>query len=153
MTDQQPDPAGLRLLDLSTIQLTSSLSLEQRIEQATRTLNEAVSPTFTPWNFPNTLTQSFPLRATIEWALKVADEAASSPTELTPIHAMTSSYTWPTPPDIIMRETMSGSLDLDDPHWTEMQQQQMLHEMRVPPQLDATLTQTSPINDIKNWLK
>jgi hypothetical protein len=52
-----------------------------------------------------------------------------------------------------MRETTSGSLDLDDPHWTEMQQQQMLHEMRVPPQLDATPTQTSPINDIKNQLK
>ena len=52
-----------------------------------------------------------------------------------------------------MGETMSGSLDLDDPHWTETRQQQMLHEMRMPSQPDTTLTQTSPIDDIKNQLK
>ena len=77
MTDQRRGLAGLGPLDLSTIQSTSSLSIEQRVERATRILDEAVSPTFTPQGSPHTPTQLSPLRQAVERALKVADEAAA----------------------------------------------------------------------------
>ena len=77
MTDQQQSLAGLSLLDLSTIQSTSSLSIEQRVERATRILDEAVSPTFTPQGSPHTPTQLSPLKQVVERALRVADEAAT----------------------------------------------------------------------------
>ena len=108
MTDQRPDPAELHLLDLSTIESTSSLSLEQRIEWATRILDEAVSPTFTPRSSPNTLTQSSLLKIAVEWALAVADKATSPQPKLT--SSMTESCNWPNPSDIMMERTTSSSL-------------------------------------------
>ena len=84
MTDQQQGVAGPSPLDLSTIQLTSSLTIEQRVERATRILNEAVSPTFTPQGSPPTPTQPSPLRQAIERALRVADEAATPQIEPEP---------------------------------------------------------------------
>ena len=86
MTDQRQGLAGLSLLDLSTIQSTSSLSIEQRVERATQILDEAVSPTFTSQGSPHTPTQLSPLKQVVERALRVADEAATprpEPTEIT----------------------------------------------------------------------
>ena len=134
MTDRRPDLTGLRPLDLSMIESTSSLSLEQRVERATRILDVAVSPTFMPQGSSRTPTQSSPLRQVVKRALKVADEAASSRDELTPVEPERPS--WPTVPDITKERTTSGSLDLRDPHWVEMRQQQMLYNARVPPCYD-----------------
>ena len=126
MTDQRRSLVGLDPLDLSTIQSTSSLSMEQRVERATRILNEAVSPTFTPQGSLHTLTQLSLLKQAVERALKVADKAATPRIEPTPTTPERPDQ--PEEPIITKRETTSSSLDLRDPHWTEMRQQQMLHE-------------------------
>ena len=83
MTDRRRGLVEPSPLDLSTIQSTSSLSIEQRVERATRILDEAVSPTFTPQGSPHTPTQLSPLRQAVERVLKVADEAATPQIELT----------------------------------------------------------------------
>ena len=85
MTNQRWDLVGLSPLDLSMIQSTSSLSIEQRVERATQILDEAVSPTFTPQGSPHTPTRLSPLKQAVERALKVADEAATPRIDLTPI--------------------------------------------------------------------
>ena len=146
MTDQRRGLAGLSPLDLSTIKSTSSLSIEQRVERATRILDEAVSPTFTPQGSPHTPTQLSPLKQAVERALRVADEAATP--RLEPMTTMLERPNEPEELATTKRETTSSSLDLRDPHWTEMQQQQMLHEARIPPQ-PLSPTETSPVNDIK----
>ena len=147
MTDQQRGLAGPSPLNLSTIQSTSSLSLEQRIERATRILDEAVSPTFTPQGSPHTPTQLSPLRQAVERALKVADEAATPRIESTSTTEGPDQLEEPT-----IENATSGLLDPRDPHWTETRQQQMLHEARVPPR-PSTPTETSPVDDIKKRLE
>ena len=132
------------------IQSTSSLSIEQRVEQATRILDEAVSPTFTPQGSPHTMTQLSPLKQAVERALRVANEAATprpEPTTTTPERPNE-----PEEPTTTKRETTSSSLDLRDPHWTETRQQQMLHEARIPPR-PLLPTETSPVDDIKKQLE
>jgi hypothetical protein len=109
MTDQRQGLAGLSPLDLSAVQSTSSLSIKQRVERATRILDEAVSPTFTPRGSPYTPTQLSPLKQAVERALRVADEAAAPQIEPT--------LTTLERPDrseeltITERETTSSSLD------------------------------------------
>jgi hypothetical protein len=49
-----------------------------------------------------------------------------------------------------MGESSSSALDLNDPHWTKTQQQQLLHEMRIPPQPHTTLEETTLVKEIKN---
>ena len=117
MTARRPDLARLCPLNLSTIKLTSSLSLKQRVERVTRVLDEAVSPTFTLQGSLHTPTQSSPLRQAVERALKVADEAASPRTEPTPMTLERPN--WLTVPDITTGRTTSRSLNLKNPHWTE----------------------------------
>jgi hypothetical protein len=78
--------------------------------------------------------------------LRVADEAATPRFEPT-----TTTLERPDKPEeltIAKRETMSSFLDLRDPHWTEMRQQQMLHEAQIPPQ-PLLSTETNPSDDIK----
>ena len=143
MTDRQQGLAGPSPLDLSTIQSTSSLSIEQRVERATRILNEAVSPTFTLQGSPHTPTQLSPLRQAVERALRVADEAATPQNE--PVTTTPEGLDQPEEPTI--ENTTSSLLDPRDPHWTETRQQQMLHEARIPPR-PSTPTETSPVDDI-----
>ena len=150
MTVQRRNLVGLNPLDLSTIQSTSSLSMEQRVEQATRILDEAVSPTFTPQGSPHTPTQISPLRQAVERALQVADEAATPRIEPTP--TTPERPNWPEIPDSTRGKTTSDSLDLQDPHWTETHQQQTLHQARIPPQ-PLSPTETSPADDIKKRLE
>jgi hypothetical protein len=50
------------------------------------------------------------------------------------------------------RETTSSFLDPRDPHWTETQQQQMLHEAQISPR-SSSPTETSPVDDIKKQLE
>ena len=148
MTDQRRGSAGPSPLDLSMIQSTSSLSTKQRVERATRILDEAVSPTFTPQGSPHTPTQFSPLRQAVERALRVADEAAApqiEPTLTTPDRL--DQLEEPT-----IRDTTSSLLDPRDPHWTETRQQQMLHEARIPPRPPSP-TETSPVDDIKRRLE
>ena len=148
MTDQRRGLAGPSPLDLSTIQSTSSLSIEQRVERATRILDEAVSPTFTPQGSPHTPTQLSPLRQAVGRALKVADEAAAPQAEPEPT-------TTEEPDELeepVIRNITSSLLDPLDPHWTETRQQQMLHEARIPPR-PPTPTETSPVDDIKKRLE
>ena len=148
MTDRRRDLAGPSPLDLSTIQSTSSLSIEQRVERATRILDEAVSPTFTPQGSPHTPTQLSPLRQAVERALKVADEAAAPQDEPEP----TTTEKPDEPEEPIVGNIMSSLLDPRDPHWTKTRQQQMLHEARIPPR-SSTPTETSPADDIKKRLE
>ena len=131
MTDQRQGLAGLSLLDLLSIQLTSSLSIEQRVERATRILDEAVSPTFAPQGSPHTPTQLSPLKQAVERALRVADEVATPRPE--PTETTLEGPNELEEPIITNRETTSSLLDPQDPHWTETRQQQMLHEARIPP--------------------
>ena len=147
MTDRRRGLAGPGPLDLSTIQSTSSLSIEQRVERATRILDEAVSPTFTPQESPHTPTQLSPLRQAVERALKVADEVATPQIE----PELTTTEKPDGPEEPIVRNITSSLLDPRDPHWTETRQQQMLHEARIPPR-PSTPTETSPIDDIKRRL-
>ena len=144
MTDQRRSLVGPSPLDLSTIQSTSSLSIEQRVERATRILDEAVSPTFTPQGSLCTPTQLSPPRQVVERALRVADEAATPRVEST--STTPEKPDQPEEPTIV--ETTSSLLDPRDPHWTETRQQQMLHEARIPPR-PSTPTETSPVDDIK----
>ena len=148
MTDQRRGLVGPSPLDLSAIQLTSSLSIEQRVERATRILDEAVSPTFTPQGFPHTPTQLSPLRQAVERALQVADEVATPRIE--PVSTTPERPDRPEEPTI--EETTSSLLDWRDPHWTETRQQQMLHEARIPPQ-PSSPTETSPVDNIKKRLE
>ena len=150
MTDQQQGLAGLSPLDLSTIQSTSSLSVEQRVERATRILDKAVSPTFMPQGSPHTPTQLSPLKQVVERALKVADEAATPRPE--PIETMLERPNEPEEPTTTKREITSNLLDLRDPHWAETRQQQMFHEARIPPR-PLSPTKTSPVDDIKKRLE
>ena len=148
MTDQRRGLVGPSPLDLSAIQSTSSLSIEQRVERATRILDEAVSPTFTPQGSPHTPTQLSPLRQAVERALRVADEAATpriEPMSMTPERL--DHYEEPT-----IRATTSSLLDPRDPHWTETRQQQMLHEARIPPR-PLSPAEISPVDDIKKRLE
>ena len=115
MTDRRRGLAGPSPLDLSTIQSTSSLTIEQRVERATRILDEAVSPTFTPQGSPCTPTQLSPLRQAVERALRIADEAAVPQTE--PEQTTPERPDQPEEPTI--KETTSSLLDPQDPHWTE----------------------------------
>ena len=131
MTDQRRDSVGLSPLDLSTIQSTSSLSIEQRVERATRILDEAVSPTFTPQGSPHTPTHLSPLQQAVERALKIADETAYP--QIEPTATTLERPDQPEESTITERETMSRLLDPLDPHWTETRQQQMLHEARISP--------------------
>ena len=124
MTDQRRGLAGPSPLDLPAIQPTSSLSIEQRVERATRILDEAVSPTFTPQGSPHTPTQLSPLRQAVERALKAADEAAAPQSEPEPKTTEKPDK----PEELVVRNMTSSLLDLKDPHWTETRQQQMLHE-------------------------
>jgi hypothetical protein len=80
-------------------------------------------------------------------AFKAADDAATPPTISEP--TSTTGHHWLTPPDIIMGESSSSALDLNNPHWTETQQQQLLHEMRIPPQPHTTPEETTPVEEIK----
>ena len=111
MTDQRRGLAGPSPLDLSTIQSTSSLTLEQRVEQATRILDEAVSPTFTPQGSPRTPTQLSPLRQAVERALKAADEAATPQTEPEPMTTEKPDE----PGEPLIRNITSSLLDPQDP--------------------------------------
>ena len=146
MTDRRQSLVGLDPLDLSTIQSTSSLPIEQRVERATQILDEVVSPTFTPQDSLHTPMQPSPLKRAVERALRIADKAATPQTDPTPM-----TPEWPSQqivPDIMEGKTTSDSLDLNDPHWTETRQQQMLHQARIPPQ-PLSLTETSLVDDIK----
>ena len=145
MTDRRQGLAGPGPLDLSAIRSTSSLSIEQRVERATRILDEAVSPTFTPRGSPHTPTQLSPLRQAVERALKVADEAATPRAEPTPTEVDQEE-------EPIIKNITSSLLDPQDPHWTETRQQQMLHEARIPPR-PSTPTEISPVDDIKRRLE
>ena len=93
-------------------QSTPPLSTEQRVEQATRILDEAVSPTFTLQGSPHTSTRLSPLRQAVERALRVADEAATPRIEPT--------TTMPERPDQPEEPTIGGVtsslLDPRDPH-------------------------------------
>ena len=148
MTDRRRGLAGPSPLDLSAIQPTSSLSIEQRVERATRILDEAVSPTFTPQGSPHTPTQLSPLRQAVERALRVADEAATPQIEPKP----TTTERPDQPEEPTVRNITSNLLDPRDPHWTETRQQQMLHEARIPPR-PSTPTEISPVDDIKKRLE
>ena len=148
MTDQRRDSVGLSPLDLSTIQSTSSLSIEQRVERATRILDEAVSPTFTPQGSPHTPTQSSPLRRAVERALRVADDAATPRIEPT----LTTPTKLDRPEEPTVRSATSSLLDSRDPHWTETRRQQMLHEAQLPPR-PTSPAETSPVDDIKKRLE
>ena len=148
MTDQRRSLVGPSPLDLATIQSTLSLSIEQRVERATRILDEAVSPTFTPQGSPCTPTQLSPLRQAVRQALRVADEAAAS--QIEPESTTTEKSDEPKEP--LVRNITSRLLDSQDPHWTETRQQQMLHEARIPPR-PLTPTETSPVDDIKRRLE
>ena len=148
MTNQRRGLVGPSLLDLSTIQSTSSLSIEQRVERATRILDEAVSPTFTPQGSPRTPTQLSPLRQAVERALRVADEASTPHLEPT----LTTPERLDRPEEPTIENTTSSLLDPRDPHWTETRQQQMLHEARIPPRPPSP-TETSPVDDIKEQLE
>ena len=139
---------GLSLLDLLTIQSTSSLSIEQRVERATQILDEAVSPTFTPQGSPHTPIQLSPLRQAVERALRVADEAATPRIEPT----LTTPKRLDQPEEPTIRDATSSLLDPQDPHWTKTRQQQMLHEARIPPR-PLLPTETSPVDDIKKQLE
>ena len=118
--------------------------MEQRVERATRILDEAVSPTFTPQGSPRTPTHPSPLRQAVERALKVADEAATPQIEPEP----TTTEKPNEPEETIVRNVTSSLLDPQDPHWTETRQQQMLHEARIPPR-PLSPAETSPVDDIK----
>ena len=126
MTDQRQGLTGLSLLDLSTIQSTLSLSIEQRVERATWILDKAMSPTFTPQGSPHTPMQLSPLKQAVERALRVADEVATPRIE--PTSTTLERLDRPEEPTVAKEKTTSSSLDLRDPHWTETRQQQMLHE-------------------------
>ena len=115
MTDQRRSLVGPSPLDLSTIQSTSSLTIEQRVERATRILDEAVSPTFTPQGSPHTPTHLSPLRQAVERALRVADEAAAPQSEPEP----TTTEKPDEPEELIVRNMTNSLLDPKDPHWTE----------------------------------
>jgi hypothetical protein len=52
-----------------------------------------------------------------------------------------------------MGESSSSALDLNNPHWTETQQQQLLHEMRIPPQPHTTPEETTLVEEIKDQLQ
>ena len=148
MTDRRRSLAGPSPLDLSATQSTSSLSIEQRVERATRILDEAVSPTFTPQGSPRTPTQLSPLRQAVERALRVADEAATPQTEPT----TTTPERLDQSEEPTIENTTSSLLDPRDPHWTETRQQQMLHEARIPPRPPSP-NETSPVDDIKKRLE
>ena len=148
MTDQRRGSAGLSLLDLSTIQSTSSLSTEQRVERATRILDKAVSPTFTPQGSPHTPTQLSLLRQAVEQALRVADEAATPQIELT----STTLERLDQSAEPTIRDTTSSLLDPRDPHWTKTRQQQMLHEAQIPPR-PLSPTEAGPVDDIQRRLR
>ena len=148
MTDQRQSLVRPSPLDLSTIQSTSSLSIEQRVERATRILDEAVSPTFTPQGSPRTPTQFSLLRQAVERALRAADEATTPQIEPT----LTTPEKSDQPEEPTIEETTSSLLDPRDPHWTETRQQQMLHEARIPPR-PSSPTETSPVDDIKKRLE
>ena len=148
MTDRRRGLAGPSPLDLSAIQSTSPLTMEQRVERATRILDEAVSPTFTPQGSPHTPTQLSPLRQAVEQALKVADEAATPQIEQTPITPERSDRL----EESVIKNITSSLLDPRDPHWTETRQQQMLHEARIPPRLSSP-AETSPVDNIKKRLE
>ena len=150
MTDQRQGLARLSPLDLSVIQSTSSLSIEQRVERATRILDEAVSPTFTPQGSPHTPTQLSPLKQAVKRALRVADEAATP--QIEPTSTTLKRPDRPEEPTITEKETTSSFLDPRDPHWTKTRQQQMLHEAQIPPQ-PLSPTKTSPVDDIKKRLE
>ena len=150
MTDRRRGLAGPSPLDLSAIQSTSSLSIEQRVERATQILDEAVSPTFAPQGSPHTPTHLSPLKQAVERALKVADETANPRIE--PTMTMLERPDRPEESTIAEREITSSLLDPRDPHWTETRQQQMLHEARIPPQ-PLSPTETSPVDDIKRRLE
>ena len=115
MTDRRRSLVGPSPLDLSTIRSTSSLTVEQRVERATRILDEAVSPTFTPQGSPHTPTQLSPLRQAVERALRVADEAATPQIEPDPTTPEKSDQ----PEESTIKETTSSLLNPRDPHWTE----------------------------------
>jgi hypothetical protein len=83
-------------------------------------------------------------------AFKAADNAAT-PLTISELTLMTDHH-WSMPPDIVMGESSSSALDLNDPHWTETQQQQLLHEMRIPPQPHTMPEETTPVEEIKNRL-
>ena len=117
MTDQRRGLAGHSPLDLSAIQSTLSLSIEQRVERATQILDEAVSPTFTPQGSPHTPMQLSPLQQAVERALRVANETANPRIE--PTTAKLERPDRPEEPTIAEKETTSSLLDPQDPHWTE----------------------------------
>jgi hypothetical protein len=52
-----------------------------------------------------------------------------------------------------MGKSSSSALDLNDPHWTKTRQQQLLHEMRIPPQPNTTPEETTLVDEIKNQLQ
>jgi hypothetical protein len=52
-----------------------------------------------------------------------------------------------------MGESSSNALDLNDPHWTETRQQQLMHKMRITPQPHTTPEETTPVEEIKNRLQ
>jgi hypothetical protein len=81
-------------------------------------------------------------------AFKAADDAAAPLT--TPEPTPTTNQHWPTPPDIVTGESSSSALDLNDPHWTETRQQQLMHKMRITPQPHTTPEETTPVEEIKN---
>ena len=109
MTDQRQSSVGLSPLELSTIQSTSSLSIEQRVERATWILDEAVSPTFTPQGSPHTPTQLSPLKQAVERALRVADEAANP--QIEPTTTVPERSDQPEESTIIRQEITSSFLD------------------------------------------
>jgi hypothetical protein len=92
-----------------------------------------------------------PLAITVARAFKAADDAATPPTTSEP--TLTIGQHWSTPPDIVMGESSSNALDLNDPHWTKTRQQQLMHEMRIPPQPYTTPEETTPVEEIKNRLQ
>jgi hypothetical protein len=81
-------------------------------------------------------------------AFKAADDAATPPTTFEP--TSTTGQHWSTPPNIVMGESSSSALNLNDPHWTETRQQQLMHEMRIMPQSHTTPEETILVEEIKN---
>jgi hypothetical protein len=92
------------------------------------------------------LTQLSPLKQAVERALRVADEVATPRIEPT----LTTSERPDQSEESTMTEkrTTSSLLDLQDPHWTETRQQQMLHKARIPPQPPSP-TETNPVDNVK----
>jgi hypothetical protein len=84
-------------------------------------------------------------------AFKAADDAIAPPT--TSESTSTTGQYWLTPPDIVMGESSSSALDLNNPHWTETRQQQLMHKMRIAPQPHTTPEETTLVEEIKNRLQ